>query len=260
MLTGRLVCDDTGGINQRGRLGPLLSPPLRNTSLLLWFIWYKIKLKLSYLLLHYFFYFITLFKIGWLVPFAIMVWFWWPQNYSKHRWIILELVLQIVGHWKPQTIWICYGQHLQNFQVWSYGLFAYETNSVFTLNFYYRNICYNFRNWKIWKKKDNGYTVHNFRYLYIISSDKYKQVIEHKAFVIYLWRNLLMIPFVFSFDSRTFLTCILFLARGIIAGLFQAAYVYTPEVCYFNFIYQSSHMPCFAKLKFIYLPRFIQHL
>lgn len=55
MLTGRLVCDDTGGINQRGRLGPLLSPPLRNTSLLLWFIWYKIKLKLSYLLLHYFF-------------------------------------------------------------------------------------------------------------------------------------------------------------------------------------------------------------
>ncbi|CAH2226436.1 jg26329 [Pararge aegeria aegeria] len=30
--------------------------------------------------------------------------------------------------------------------------------------------------------------------------------------------------------NRTFLTCILFLARGIIAGLFQAAYVYTPEV------------------------------
>lgn len=30
--------------------------------------------------------------------------------------------------------------------------------------------------------------------------------------------------------SRTTLTVILFLARGIIAGLFQAAYVYTPEV------------------------------
>ncbi|XP_026315751.1 synaptic vesicle 2-related protein [Hyposmocoma kahamanoa] len=30
--------------------------------------------------------------------------------------------------------------------------------------------------------------------------------------------------------NRTFLTCVLFLARGIIAGLFQAAYVYTPEV------------------------------
>lgn len=30
--------------------------------------------------------------------------------------------------------------------------------------------------------------------------------------------------------DRTLLTCILFVARGIIAGLFQAAYVYTPEV------------------------------
>lgn len=30
--------------------------------------------------------------------------------------------------------------------------------------------------------------------------------------------------------SRTILTLILFLARGVIAGLFQAAYVYTPEV------------------------------
>lgn len=39
MLTGRLVCDDSGVIGQRGRLAPLLSPPFRNTSLLLWFIW-----------------------------------------------------------------------------------------------------------------------------------------------------------------------------------------------------------------------------
>lgn len=31
-------------------------------------------------------------------------------------------------------------------------------------------------------------------------------------------------------NSRTMLTLILFLARGVIAGLFQAAYVYTPEV------------------------------
>jgi len=30
--------------------------------------------------------------------------------------------------------------------------------------------------------------------------------------------------------SRTFLTSMLFVARGIIAGVFQAAYVYTPEV------------------------------
>lgn len=29
---------------------------------------------------------------------------------------------------------------------------------------------------------------------------------------------------------RAFLTVMLFLARGIIAGVFQAAYVYTPEV------------------------------
>lgn len=34
----------------------------------------------------------------------------------------------------------------------------------------------------------------------------------------------------FYFRSRTALTIILFLARGVIAGLFQAAYVYTPEV------------------------------
>lgn len=33
-----------------------------------------------------------------------------------------------------------------------------------------------------------------------------------------------------SFNRRTALTLILFLARGVIAGLFQAAYVYTPEV------------------------------
>lgn len=30
--------------------------------------------------------------------------------------------------------------------------------------------------------------------------------------------------------SRVLLTLILFIARGVIAGLFQAAYVYTPEV------------------------------
>lgn len=30
--------------------------------------------------------------------------------------------------------------------------------------------------------------------------------------------------------SRNVLTMVLFLARGVIAGLFQAAYVYTPEV------------------------------
>lgn len=35
---------------------------------------------------------------------------------------------------------------------------------------------------------------------------------------------------IISFSSRTILTIILFMARGVIAGLFQAAYVYTPEV------------------------------
>ena len=34
----------------------------------------------------------------------------------------------------------------------------------------------------------------------------------------------------FYFFSRVLLTLILFLGRGVIAGLFQAAYVYTPEV------------------------------
>lgn len=33
-----------------------------------------------------------------------------------------------------------------------------------------------------------------------------------------------------AFYRRAFLTIMLFLARGIIAGVFQAAYVYTPEV------------------------------
>lgn len=31
-------------------------------------------------------------------------------------------------------------------------------------------------------------------------------------------------------SDRLFLTIVLFVARGVIAGLFQAAYVYTPEV------------------------------
>ncbi|KPJ11124.1 Synaptic vesicle 2-related protein [Papilio machaon] len=39
MLLGRLVCDDSVGIGQRGRLKHLLIPHLRNTSLLLWIIW-----------------------------------------------------------------------------------------------------------------------------------------------------------------------------------------------------------------------------
>lgn len=33
-----------------------------------------------------------------------------------------------------------------------------------------------------------------------------------------------------TFFRRAYLTIMLFLARGIIAGVFQAAYVYTPEV------------------------------
>lgn len=43
------------------------------------------------------------------------------------------------------------------------------------------------------------------------------------------------------FCSRIFLTVMLFIARGIIAGVFQAAYVYTPEVMkkyYFLVIYK----------------------
>lgn len=39
-----------------------------------------------------------------------------------------------------------------------------------------------------------------------------------------------LMEFKLLFYSRTILTIILFMARGVIAGLFQAAYVYTPEV------------------------------
>lgn len=38
MLFGRLVVDDSM-IGERGRVGDLLIPQLRRTSLLLWFIW-----------------------------------------------------------------------------------------------------------------------------------------------------------------------------------------------------------------------------
>lgn len=43
------------------------------------------------------------------------------------------------------------------------------------------------------------------------------------------FNHLKMSTFQFHF-SRVLLTLILFLGRGVIAGLFQAAYVYTPEV------------------------------
>jgi len=42
-----------------------------------------------------------------------------------------------------------------------------------------------------------------------------------------------LLIFVFVF-SRVLLTITLFLARGIIAGVFQAIYVYTPEVIFSN--------------------------
>lgn len=38
MLLGRLVVDDSI-LGERGRVGDLLIPQLRRTSLLLWFIW-----------------------------------------------------------------------------------------------------------------------------------------------------------------------------------------------------------------------------
>lgn len=38
MLLGRLVVDDSM-LGERGRVGDLLIPQLRRTSLLLWFIW-----------------------------------------------------------------------------------------------------------------------------------------------------------------------------------------------------------------------------
>lgn len=45
----------------------------------------------------------------------------------------------------------------------------------------------------------------------------------HQQFLFYMLQQ-------FFIYRRTALTLILFLARGVIAGLFQAAYVYTPEV------------------------------
>ena len=48
--------------------------------------------------------------------------------------------------------------------------------------------------------------------------------------------------FLFIF-SRMFLTITLFIARGIIAGVFQAAYVYTPEVKSSVHFLSSSFLP-----------------
>lgn len=48
------------------------------------------------------------------------------------------------------------------------------------------------------------------------------------TYVLTVWgadNDLCVVP-----DSRGWLTFILFVARGIISGVFQAAYVYTPEV------------------------------
>lgn len=65
--------------------------------------------------------------LGWLVHFAITVWFWWQQSYLKHLQLFVLiipdllslwiLVLQSVDSYRQRIIWICYGQHLQNFQV-----------------------------------------------------------------------------------------------------------------------------------------------
>ncbi|KAF9418726.1 hypothetical protein HW555_004554 [Spodoptera exigua] len=119
MLLGRLVCDDSVGIGQRGRLKHLLIPHLRNTSLLLWFIWMACA--------------------------------------------------------------FCY-----------YGLVLMTTELFETGPSGLEEPC---------------------------AADC--RPLQTTDYMDLLWTTL---------ADRTFLTCILFLARGIIAGLFQAAYVYTPEV------------------------------
>ncbi|XP_063534120.1 synaptic vesicle 2-related protein [Cydia strobilella] len=158
MLLGRLVCDDSVGIGQRGRLKHLLIPQLRATSLLLWVIWMSCAFCYYGLVLMT----TELFETepgGSLEPCAADCRPLQTTDYMDLLWTTLA-----------------------EFP----GIFA----TIFIIE-------------KFGRKKTMA-----------------SQFIIFSVCVCMLIYN----------ENRVFLTCILFLARGIIAGLFQAAYVYTPEV------------------------------
>lgn len=91
------------------------------------------------------------------------------------------------------------------------------------LNLFNRNFYYNLHNRTMRKKEDNGFSISPLCWLCLIDYS-YKRVR-------FLFKNLfLQFIKILSFFRRILLTLILFLGRGVIAGLFQAAYVYTPEV------------------------------
>ncbi|CAG9578725.1 unnamed protein product [Danaus chrysippus] len=156
MLLGRLVCDDSVGIGQRGRLKHLLIPQLRNTSLLLWLIW------MSCAFCYY--------------GLVLMTTELFETDAGEEPCAADCRPLQTTDY--MDLLWTT----LAEFP----GIFA----TIFIIE-------------KFGRKKTMA-----------------------SQFVIFA-----MCVCVLTYNAnRTFLTCTLFLARGIIAGLFQAAYVYTPEV------------------------------
>ncbi|XP_039751718.1 synaptic vesicle 2-related protein [Pararge aegeria] len=158
MLLGRLVCDDSVGIGQRGRLKHLLIPQLRNTSLLLWVIWMSCAFCYYGLVLMT----TELFETD--------------ADGGEESCAADCRPLQTTDY--MDLLWTT----LAEFP----GIFA----TIFIIE-------------KFGRKKTMA-----------------SQFVIFAICVCALTYN----------TNRTFLTCILFLARGIIAGLFQAAYVYTPEV------------------------------
>ncbi|CAH0714415.1 unnamed protein product, partial [Brenthis ino] len=158
MLLGRLVCDDSVGIGQRGRLKHLLIPQLRNTSLLLWVIWMSCAFCYYGLVLMT----TELFETD--------------ADSGEEACAADCRPLQTTDY--MDLLWTT----LAEFP----GIFA----TIFVIE-------------KFGRKKTMA-----------------------SQFVIFA---ICVFALVYN-SNRTFLTCILFLARGIIAGLFQAAYVYTPEV------------------------------
>lgn len=91
------------------------------------------------------------------------------------------------------------------------------------MNYFYRNLCNDLYNRTLWQKKDNGCSVCSLCNLLLLFGCLYTKVSQNTAC------NDQNTEF-FLYFRRAFLTVMLFFARGIIAGVFQAAYVYTPEV------------------------------
>lgn len=164
MLLGRLVCDDSVGLCQRGRLKHLLIPQLRVTSLLLWIIWMSCA---------FCYYGLVLMTTELFEGEARSVWGDAPRESCAadcrplHTTDYMDLLWTTLAEFP--------------------GIFA----TIFVIE-------------KFGRKKTMAF-----------------------QFVVFACCVCVLI---FVTGNRTFLTCVLFLARGIIAGLFQAAYVYTPEV------------------------------